>query len=76
MYPDRGLDAALEAGLKRLAEAGIEPEYFEARYPGTLDPATDDSREPILVAVAAPVDGTRLIDNILIEPTKQARSTP
>ncbi|MGB0120320.1 MAG: pantoate--beta-alanine ligase [Solirubrobacterales bacterium] len=74
-YPDEGLDAALGAGRNRLAEAGIEPEYFEARYPGTLDPATDDSREPILVAVAAKVDGTRLIDNILIEPMKQKRST-
>jgi len=75
VYPDQGLDAALGAGRSRLALAGIEPEYFEARYPGTLDPATDDSREPILVAVAAQVDGTRLIDNILIEPTKQKRST-
>jgi len=75
VYPREGLDAALEAGRDRLASAGIKPEYFEARYPGTLDPATDDSREPILVAVAAQVDGTRLIDNILIEPMKQTRST-
>jgi len=75
VYPEAGLEKALEAGRERLASAGIEPEYFEARYPGTLDPATDDSREPILVAVAAKVDGTRLIDNILIEPTKQTRST-
>lgn len=74
VYPESGLEAALSAGRSRLAEAGIEPEYYEARFPGTLDPATDDSREPILVAVAAQVDGTRLIDNILIEPTKQ-RST-
>lgn len=75
VYPEDGLESALEAGRDRLAAAGIEPEYFEARYPGTLDPATDDSHEPILVAVAAKVDGTRLIDNILIEPSKQARST-
>lgn len=74
-YTRDGLDAALAAGRERLAQADIEPEYFEARYPGTLDPATDDRREPILVAVAAKVDGTRLIDNILIEPTKQPRST-
>lgn len=75
VYPREGLEAALRAGRERLASAGIEPEYYEARYPGTLDPATDDSHEPILVAVAAKVDGTRLIDNILIEPTKQSRST-
>ncbi len=74
-YPQEGLDAALDAGVRHLETAGIEPEYFEARYPGTLDPAIDDSEEPILVAVAAQVDGTRLIDNILIEPGKN-RSTP
>jgi pantoate--beta-alanine ligase len=72
-YPEEGLDRALAAGRRRLFEAGIEPEYFEARYPGTLDPAEDDSGEAILVAVAAEVDGTRLIDNILIEPEKLAR---
>jgi pantoate--beta-alanine ligase len=73
LYPEQGLDRALEAGRQRLEQAGIEPEYFEARYPGTLDPAQEDSDEAILVAVAAEVDGTRLIDNILIEPEKQAR---
>ncbi len=74
-YPQEGLDAALDAGVRHLQTAGIEPEYFEARFPGTLDPAIDDSEEAILVAVAAQVDGTRLIDNILIEPRKN-RSTP
>lgn len=73
LYPGQGLDRALAAGRRQLEAAGIEPEYFEARYPGTLDPARDDSSEAILVAVAADVDGTRLIDNILIEPDKQAR---
>ncbi len=73
LYPNQGIDRALEAGRRQLEAAGIEPEYFEARYPGTLDPARDDSNEAILVAVAAEVDGTRLIDNILIEPEKQAR---
>ena len=74
-YSEDGLDAAIDAGVRHLKTAGIDPEYFEARYPGTLDPAIDDSEEPILVAVAAKVDGTRLIDNILIEPRK-TRSTP
>ncbi|MGK2954966.1 MAG: pantoate--beta-alanine ligase [Solirubrobacterales bacterium] len=73
-YPESGLDGALDAGIKHLTSAGIEPEYFEARYPGTLDPAIDDSEEAILVAVAAEVDGTRLIDNILIEPRKNRRT--
>jgi pantoate--beta-alanine ligase len=75
VFAERGLEQALAAGRERLGRAGIEPEYFEARYPGTLDPADLDD-EPILVAVAADVDGTRLIDNILIEPHKQPRRQP
>ncbi len=73
VYPQQGLGEALAAGRQRLERAGIEPEYFEARYPGTLDPADEEADEAILVAVAADVEGTRLIDNILIEPRKQAR---
>ena len=70
-----GLHAALEAGRRHLEAAGITPEYFEARYPGTLDPAEGDGTEPVLVAVAANVDGTRLIDNILIDPSSTHRRT-
>jgi pantoate--beta-alanine ligase len=70
VYATSGLEAGLEAGRQELDRAGITPEYFEARYPGTLDRAEADSEEAILVAVAADVDGTRLIDNILIEPEK------
>jgi len=83
-FAEAGLEPALEAGRRHLEEAGITPEYFEARYPGTLDPADGIGSDPILVAVAATVDGTRLIDNILIEPSRslngagapQAATTP
>jgi len=75
VFAEDGLDAALVAGVRHLEMAGIIPEYFEARYPGTLDPADESGEEPILVAVAAVVDGTRLIDNILIEPASNARRT-
>jgi pantoate--beta-alanine ligase len=74
VFSESGLDAALEAGRRHLELAGIAPEYFEARYPGTLDPADGTGTDPILVAVAAKVDGTRLIDNILIEPQSAKRS--
>lgn len=68
VFSQDGLEAALVAGRRYLEDAGITPEYFEARYPGTLDPADEAGAEPVLVAVAAQVDGTRLIDNILLEP--------
>ncbi len=76
VFSERGLDEALAAGRRHLEQAGIDPEYFEARYPGTLDPAEGNETDPVLVAVAAQVDGTRLIDNILIEPSRTDRRTP
>jgi pantoate--beta-alanine ligase len=55
--------AAIEAGRRVLAEAGIEPEYLEARHAESLQPLADLSEGPALVAVAAQVGDARLIDN-------------
>lgn len=68
---ERGLDAGLAAGREHLSRSGIQPEYFEARDPETLEPAGSG---PALVAIAARVGGVRLIDNVLIEPKQIARS--
>jgi pantoate--beta-alanine ligase len=62
------LAAGLEAARRELAEAGIEPEYLEARDPERLDPVAELNGRPVLVAVAARVGGARLIDNVLIRP--------
>ncbi len=62
------LAAAIEAGRRVLAEAGIEPEYLEARDPDSLQPVAASSGHPVLVALAAQVGGARLIDNVLIRP--------
>jgi pantoate--beta-alanine ligase len=62
------LHAGLEAGWRVLADAGIEPEYFEARDAESLDPVAELSGRQVLVAVAAQVGPARLIDNVLIEP--------
>ena len=62
------LEAALEAGRRELAAAGIEPEYLEARDPESLEPVAALGERPVLVAVAAPVGAARLIDNVLIHP--------
>jgi pantoate--beta-alanine ligase len=62
------LPAALAEANRQLGEAGIEPEYLEARDPEDLSPVSELNGRPVLVAVAARIGGARLIDNILIEP--------
>jgi pantoate--beta-alanine ligase len=62
------LAAALQAGRRELAAAGIEPEYLEARDAETLEPVSALGERPVLVAVAARVGAARLIDNVLIQP--------
>jgi pantoate--beta-alanine ligase len=69
----RSLAAGLQAGGRILAEAGIVPEYLEARDAESLDPVTELGGRPVLVAVAAPVGAARLIDNVLIDPVKAER---
>jgi len=62
-----GVDGALDAARAVLADAGIEPEYLEARYADDLEPAQNFNGRPVLVAVAARVGRARLIDNVVIE---------
>ncbi len=57
------LAAGLRAGHAVLAEAGIEPEYLEARDAENLTPVTELDGRPVLVALAAQVGSARLIDN-------------
>ncbi len=57
---------ALDAARAELEQAGVEPEYLEARDAQTLAPAESLNGRPILVAVAARVGKARLIDNLVI----------
>ena len=59
---------ALKSARRELSEAGIEPEYLEARDAADLSPVGELNGRPVLVAVAARFDGARLIDNVMIEP--------
>lgn len=61
---------ALDAARSVLGAAGIEPEYLEARDAERLDPIETFNGRPVLVALAARVGGTRLIDNVVIEPER------
>jgi pantoate--beta-alanine ligase len=62
------LAEAIDRARTRLREAGIEPEYLEARDAADLSPVSELNGRPVLVAVAAQVGPARLIDNILLDP--------
>jgi pantoate--beta-alanine ligase len=65
---ERNAARLIAAGRKEFAaEKSVRLDYFEVVNPETLDPIEDVSGGG-LVAVAAYVGNTRLIDNLLIEP--------
>ncbi len=65
------LAAAIAAARDELGAAGIEPEYLEARDPDDLSPVAELGSRPVLLALAAQLDGARLIDNVLIQPPRR-----
>jgi pantoate--beta-alanine ligase len=65
--PDGPTRVSLAAAERVLGDAGIEPEYLEARSAEDLAPVESFNGRPVLIAVAARVGGARLIDNVLIE---------
>lgn len=66
--PGAATEPALERARRVLAAAGVEPEYVEARDAERLEPIETFNGRPVLLALAARVGGTRLIDNVIIEP--------
>ena len=70
---ERDPAAARERALSELTAAGIEPEYVELVSPDTLAPLHRIDGDALAV-LAAPVGGTRLIDNQLIQPAPRAGS--
>ena len=60
--------ALVEIARRELGNAGIEPEYVEARSAEDLSPVADLNGRPVLMAVAARVGRARLIDNVVIAP--------
>ena len=70
---ERSTEALVAAVTGELREAGIEPEYVEARDAEDLAPVTELNGRPVLMAVAARVGKARLIDNVVLtQPTKEA----
>jgi pantoate--beta-alanine ligase len=64
--------ALVEAARNELRNSGIQPEYVEARAAEDLSPIAELNGRPVLVAVAARIGKARLIDNVLITPSKEA----
>jgi pantoate--beta-alanine ligase len=71
---ERDAAAVRAAGLAAMRAHDVEPEYLELVDPDDLSPVPHLDR-PALVAVAARVGSTRLIDNLLIEPPLAGSST-
>jgi pantoate--beta-alanine ligase len=69
---ERDLTAVGLLTRRELAAGEIEPEYVELVSPETLEPASDLDG-PVLVAVAATVGRTRLIDNVILDPHGRAK---
>lgn len=59
--------AVVESASRMLTEAGVEPEYLELRSTTDLAPV-DTITDEALLAVAARIGQTRLIDNVVLTP--------
>jgi pantoate--beta-alanine ligase len=74
---ERDPQAIARAGRAAMAEFGVEPEYLALVRPDDLRPVeTLDDAGEVLVAVAARVGPTRLIDNTILRPPARVRTSP
>lgn len=63
---ERSANAIVDAVKEELRNAGVEPEYVEARDAENLSRVSKLNGRPVLVAVAARIGKARLIDNTLV----------
>jgi pantoate--beta-alanine ligase len=63
---EESTDALVTKVRDELRNAGIEPEYVEARDAEDLSPVATLNGRPVLMAVAAKVGRARLIDNVVL----------
>jgi pantoate--beta-alanine ligase len=71
---ERSTAALVDVVSAELRNAGIQPEYVEARDAEDLSPLAELNGRPLLVAVAARVGKARLIDNVVITPSPTDRT--
>ncbi len=72
---ERSADALIRAARAAMAPFDVEPEYLALVNPDTLEPI-DRLDRPALLALAARVGSTRLIDNILLCPIVPSGQRP
>jgi pantoate--beta-alanine ligase len=72
---ERSSEALLNEARAAMASFAVEPEYLALVDPDTLEPVTRLD-EPALLAVAANVGATRLIDNLTLQPIAVPTITP
>ena len=63
---ERDFARLAETGKAGLLDAGLRPDYLEVREPLSLNPATAEDRQLVILA-AAYLGNTRLIDNLAFE---------
>jgi pantoate--beta-alanine ligase len=69
-HGESSVDALVETARAELRSAGIEPAYVEARDAENLSSLATLNGRPVLLAVAARIGRARLIDNLVINPTR------
>jgi pantoate--beta-alanine ligase len=72
---ERATDALTTAAREAMSAFDVEPEYIALVHPDTLDPIARLDR-PALLAVAARVGSTRLIDNVILDPSIPVQLQP
>ena len=72
---ERSADVLRAAAREAMSALGIEPEYIELVQPDTLDPVVC-LEQPALLAIAARVGSTRLIDNVILDPSAPIKPQP
>jgi pantoate--beta-alanine ligase len=70
---ERSAAILLDAARAQLLAHDVEPEYVEIVDPQTLEPREQLTQESLL-AIAARIGETRLIDNVILEPAHAAAS--
>ncbi len=72
---ERSAEALTETVRVAMSDLDVEPEYVALVSPDTLEPVSE-LEEPALLAIAARVGSTRLIDNVTLDPSVPVKPQP